>query len=829
MAECERSYLAEEEVETLIQCERKAIKDARGRESEENWTGIALSGGGIRSAIFCLGALQALADRDILKKFDYMSSVSGGGYIASALQWLWQTDPSTSALKNEFPYGTARSLVNEGRLKDRRLAYIRNHGRYLTPGEGMTIWSLGAVIIRTLYLNLAIWVPLGALLFCALIATFGTLDTVFSAVPNLFSPLEARWKCGADCRAIWPVETFFGVCIGISLFGMAVFAVWTAAFSLDTAVSPNTVRDSVSRRQRLLYFLAQPAIASVAIALLVFLQAKVKLDAFTWSAGIVVAAVLVVFVFVRLLQARGADASENYRWRRRMEVCGGAALPILISVLAVGTTPIIPYLLVNGAGPFAKSLAALTTAVAGLVSAVGGHSAQAQNKPPSDLTRWLLMVACGLFIYGLLCVCYMLAQLVISPEILIGPDSTLQNFVRGTILALAGTAAMLGLWSNVNYVGLHRFYRDRLMEAFMPDVASVQENVVRRSPKADQLSITSLWPPSRRCDGSRREIPYPIINTNAVFVKDPNRVIFARGGDNFVLTPLFVGSRATGWEDTKTHIKKNSPMTLASAMAASGAALNANAAYVGAGVTRDRLLSIVMMLLNLRLGLWIGRPSPDKVGAKARMPNLFNPGFRYGVTLSGYKSSSSFVDLSDGGHFDNLGIYELARRKTAVIFVLDGEQDATSSMPALYSVVQRMQEDFNMKVDLEGCLDDLVPVPSSGYPDGVHYVKRPFFVAQLKYENGEPGVLIYVKLSLASQASFSAKGYRAQYPDFPHQSTANQFFVAQQIEAYREVGYVNMELALDALHLDAKCDLVSILRGSPTHVDNQKERVNTTK
>ncbi|WP_459592782.1 patatin-like phospholipase family protein [Bradyrhizobium diazoefficiens] len=827
MAEA-RSYIAKEDVESLISRERSAISSARSRDSDKHWTGIALSGGGIRSAIFCLGALQALADRDVLKQFDYMSSVSGGGYIATALQWLWQTDATTSASKAQFPYNTARALINGEDLKDKRLAYIRNHGRYLTPGEGITIWSLGAVVVRTLFLNLAIWIPLGALLLCALISVFGLADTSFAAFPNFFSPIQARWKCGDACNT-WPIETFFGVCIVIAMVGIAAFAGWAAAFALDTTASPNVLRDRVPTKRRWLYFALQLGLTCLAAAALALSNEHSKLDPFSWSVGIVVVAVLLAFSGVRFLQARGADASENYRWRRKMEVYGGAALPILATILAVGTTPILPYLLANEAGPFAKSVAAAVAAIAGVASAVGGHGAQAQNKPPSDLLRWLLMVACGLFLYVLLCVCYILAQLVISPDILVGSDSNLQNVTRGMILASSGTAIVLGLRSNVNYVGFHRFYRDRLMEAFMPDAKSVEDNVVRPSPDADRLSMASLWPPQRHPDGSARPIPYPIINTNAVFVKDIDRVIASRGGDNFILTPLFVGAQATGWEDTQTHIEKNGPMTLASAMAASGAALNANAAYVGAGVTRDRLLSIVMMLMNLRLGLWIGRPSAVPPGTHTSMPNQFNPGFRYGVTLAGYKSTSSFIELSDGGHFDNLGIYELARRKSAVILVLDGEQDATTSMPALYSVVQRMQEDFKMNVDLEGRLDDLVPVPFPGYPDGAKYVKRPFFVAPLTYEDKTPGVLVYVKLSLASTAGFAAKGYRAQYPDFPHQSTANQFFVAQQVEAYRDVGFANMALALDALGLDKACDPASILKAWTTHVDAQKATTNTAR
>ena len=94
-------------------------------------------------------------------------------------------------------------------------------------------------------------------------------------------------------------------------------------------------------------------------------------------------------------------------------------------------------------------------------------------------------------------------------------------------------------------------------------------------------------------------------------------------------------------------------------MAASGAAANSNSAYVGAGITGDRLLSIVMILLNVCLGMWVGSPSKEDAGEGTREPNHIDPGLRYGLTRAGYHSGGHHMELSDGGHFDNLGIYEL--------------------------------------------------------------------------------------------------------------------------------------------------------------------------
>ena len=65
----------------------EADHNKRKTTNKDLWSGVALSGGGIRSAAFALGAVQALAAKDVFGKFDYVSSVSGGSYLSSSLQW----------------------------------------------------------------------------------------------------------------------------------------------------------------------------------------------------------------------------------------------------------------------------------------------------------------------------------------------------------------------------------------------------------------------------------------------------------------------------------------------------------------------------------------------------------------------------------------------------------------------------------------------------------------------------------------------------------------------------------------------------------------------
>jgi hypothetical protein len=774
-------------------------RDRSGREGKP-LTGIALSGGGIRSAIFCLGALQALADRNVLRNFDYMSSVSGGGYIHAALQWFWYSDPTTGTSGN-FPFGTAKQQRSD-LSENPNLKFLRAHGRYLTPGDGLSIWTLTAVILRTIFLNLAVWIPIGALAFILIIAAFHQLpDRVKQGTPNLlWFAMAAEWQEHGGRH--WPLELFFAICLLAGLLLIAGSAIWALGFSLDTRISPKGQSSAGPKRPLgALVVMTAVAIFGVVVAANVNVGDAEPMRLTILFVLVIVAAVT---LFTIVMRRPGRAAAANYKSRRTFERWAGYSLPWTTIILALGTVPVIPYLAVNEQTGLLKAGVGLIGTASGAVSGVVGHMVQSQKNAPGDHTRWILMAASALFVYFVVMLAYSIAQLAFDPVPLFG--ASYQNVVPAVVVAAGVLALILGVGTNVNYVGLHRFYRDRLMEGFMPNPESVLRDKVGPSDDADRLSIRDLWPPRKASPTDpNRAIPYPIINTNAILVNDSNRKRAWRGGDNFIISPLYIGSSATGWEKTPQHIHKYGPQTLASAVAASGAALNANAAYVGAGVTRDRLLSIVMVLMNLRLGMWVGRPTQRGAGRFARQPNHFVPGFLYGMALAGYRSESRFQELSDGGHFDNLGIYELIRRQLAVIFVVDGEEDNSSAMAALFSVAQRVKEDFDVTIDLRNGLDDLVPAAPNAaatYPLGAKYVREPYFEAPILYPGADPGRLIYVKLSLVEHVGFEAKGYRAQHPDFPHQPTSDQFFKPEQVEAYRTLGYYNMETALNRREID---------------------------
>ena len=154
-----------------------------------------------------------------------------------------------------------------------------------------------------------------------------------------------------------------------------------------------------------------------------------------------------------------------------------------------------------------------------------------------------------------------------------------------------------------------------------------------------------------------------------------------RGGDSFVLSPGFSGSTVTGWRQTMDVL--DNQLTLPTAMAISGAAVNPGGGLAGRGVTTNYATAVAMSLLSLRLGYrfrWNG--SDTLLGKARRWCNPFGNHLIPGASelileLLGVPQSDKpgFIELSDGGHFDNLGVYELIRRRCGLIVVCDGGED----------------------------------------------------------------------------------------------------------------------------------------------------------
>ena len=187
----------------------------------------------------------------------------------------------------------------------------------------------------------------------------------------------------------------------------------------------------------------------------------------------------------------------------------------------------------------------------------------------------------------------------------------------------------------------------------------------------------------------------------------------------------------------------------------------------------------MMTLFDVRLGWWIGNPLAD---------NWKRGGPRYGFywllcELFGAASDDSrCVYLSDGGHFENLGIYELVRRHCRLIIASDVSCDPCYGFGDLRNAMERCRTDFGVEIEMQG-LDALKP---QGGLSASH-----FAVGTIHYSAGKPaddGVIIYLKPTLQKDDSADLRGYPSVNAAFPHDSTANQWFDETHFENYRALG-----------------------------------------
>ena len=380
-------------------------------------------------------------------------------------------------------------------------------------------------------------------------------------------------------------------------------------------------------------------------------------------------------------------------------------------------------------------------------------------------------------------------------------------------LACLGAALLGGLCVITNYLSVHRYYRDRLMETFMPDVGAAlpMDGVPKGlAQDADTKELHRVWPPTGRAAPG----PYPLINAHVMLVSSRIPKFRGRGGDSFVFSPWYSGSNATGWARTSRSYRW---MTLASAMAVSGAAVNPNTGVGGSGVTRQPMLSLLMGLLNIRLAYGVLNPMPrpqrlERMQHQGQpawrramlvlaerlckdVPNAIWPGLAELLLRSDLDENSHMLQLTDGGHFENLGLYELVRRRVPLIIASDAGADPGYGFGDLANAIEKVRADFGVLIDISAAdLERLTPgrVPDRD-PPLTSVAERGFLVARVLYPEAaaQPmvGTLIYMTTTFFKELSADLYGYKRNCPDFPDQPTSDQFFNEQQFDAYRELGY----------------------------------------
>ncbi|HUR32250.1 MAG TPA: patatin-like phospholipase family protein, partial [Vicinamibacterales bacterium] len=804
--------------------------------------GVAVSGGGIRSATFGLGVLQRLQELDLLRKVDYLSTVSGGGYIGS---WLvgsvhrnryWLTQPTD--------WGPS-------------IAHLRRYSNYLAPRTGLLsadTWAMWGSWIRNtvlVQLSATLWlalmmtlVGLGRVIFDwqpafewqATILSFKvTYPRILAGLTTVALPVlaflidrrvlkrEASYS-EANIQLWLVLPSLVGAFLASSAmwltrdwrhpeFGHVLITVWRDWIPLLAALFLSLLAlglrsANVKRFKALLAVsaaLGATGISYLAGSAVYWLYSRSPVEQFNqyvWYAYVFGPSLMLLAMSLGVTIMIGILGHDSEDWRREWWTRLGAWLGIYAAgFLAVGVGAVfgpLALLKLFGAHPgwsASTVLGWVGTVVGGLF---GGHSEQSDGEnaksTTAKLTSLFARFAAVAFIVGGVFLVATVVHVVlvnIADVSTIGDEVYWDNLDRVTwrelgvaalVLAVIGSA--LSWRFDLNVFGLNQFYRNRLVRCYLGATRWVPG---LRKPHPftgfDALDDINLADLRNTAPGSveRRPFayrgPFPIINGALNLGGSSDLELHTRHSASFTMTPLRCGSSRVkvGFAPTRRPGGESfgGGVTLGQAVSISGAAASPNMGY-----DTSPLVSFLLTMFNVRLAWWFPNPargwwSLDRLGFG--LLSLIKETF--GLA----DETSKFVNVSDGGHFENLGIYELVRRRCKVIIASDGECDDKLTFGSLGRVIRMCRTDFNAAIDID--VESIRRDPQTGLS------RAHCAVGRITYANGSRGYLIYLKSSVTGDEDVDVQQYRASHPDFPHESTGDQFFAEDQFESYRKLGY----------------------------------------
>jgi hypothetical protein len=455
--------------------------------------------------------------------------------------------------------------------------------------------------------------------------------------------------------------------------------------------------------------------------------------------------------------------------------------------------------------------------VSGVVAALTGESAKtpananARSAPPRTVPRLLVEVAAVVFVITVIIMLSWalrsLAQWFTDEPRLFVDHMHWDVWVEFAflIVALALLSVLASRPVNVNRFSMHGMYRNRLVRAYLGasncgmqdgkhDPADDDDDPRQPDPFTgfslnDNLPLHALWPQAAASGGEVRLLP--IVNTTLNLVHGQNLAWQQRKAESFSMTPLYCGNWYEGYRRS-TEYGGGGGITVGTAITVSGAAANPNMGYSSSPV-----LAFLMSIFNVRLGAWLGNTNVhgnktyDRRGPKSALMPLFAEVF--GLT----NSSRGYVNLSDGGHFDNLGLYEVVLRRCRHVLVSDAGCDRGFAFEDLGNAIRKIRVDFGIPIEFK---DKIEILPNEA--DGADKPGRPGLycaIAEICYSaiDGDVpnGRLIYIKPTLRGHVPresgalpYDVYSYARSSKDFPHETTADQWFSESQFESYRALG-----------------------------------------
>jgi hypothetical protein len=795
---------------------------------------LCFSGGGIRSATFGLGVLQGLAahscsraDADeppqLLGEIDYLSTVSGGGYLGG---WF----SSWAARHSQGSAGVIRELAaapeTDWEPEPAPLRYLRKFANYLNPQLGALsadTWTLVATVVRNIVLNWLVLLPLLAAilmlprLLWAIIGTYPSIENnyilvtsaalaavavtymvvdlpsagdarfsqrrylLFGLSPLLLSAVgfSLYWAWQGDLASEpgpanyvkYGVGTMaLGVCAGMPLAYLkrrAFSAAWMAkgaGFALITGAIGGSLGYWVTRAftnpdtgdvydDRIYAWLSVPALLgvfAVSQGLLVAMTSTITDDEDRewWSRSaawiFIVIVCCLVFNGIVLMLPEMADRLPTIKWQS----VGTAIMGLLAS--GIGFSPGTP-----GTADKKEEAHSSSSSISQLASKLAPKLilplfllllmvliASLNNAASQHLTAWLPSKAPS------------------SPQ---DPPSPRIEFLLMILLAVP--ALLLSRIIDANKFSLHAMYRSRLIRTFLgASNENRKPNPFTGFDPADNIPMSKL-PPK----------PVHVVNATLNLVKGENLAWQQRKAESFTATRYHTGGCRVGYQRSSAYY---GGLTLGGAITISGAAANPNMGYHSSPV-----LSIVMMLFNARLGAWSANPGEAGRGRwfKTNPTYSIRPFIDEAFGLTSDKNA--WVNLSDGGHFENLGLYEMVLRRCRTIIVVDGSADPALHFDDLGNAIRKIRVDMGINIEFQG-----ISITREFTPASRHCAVGTIGYKAVDGPSADDGVLVYIKSSLTGNEPRDVMNYAQQNPAFPHQPTSDQWFDESQFESYRRLG-----------------------------------------
>ncbi len=671
--------------------------------------GLSLSGGGIRSATFNLGLLQALAELGWLGHFDYLSTVSGGGYVGGFFS-VYLARRGRAGEPPIFPGGSGP--------EPKEIRHLREFGNFLAPRVGFfqnETWTLITSFLAALAPGVTVTTALGVLFVNGVLGVGWLLDThrlaAFFALSFVhLLATEVSWQ---KTKKAMPEDRRTGVYVFAS-----VLLVLVGAFVLARFVAGER-------------FFARPfpVLGGWAAPGAGWFASRWLLSRFVSP------------------QARGAVDRAAVRLLALCGVVGVTAVGLQLAVLVEGG------LLSSWVAPTG---AAISGGLFGLL--IKKVSTQTREKAvdfAKDALKRRLPQVLSLASLALMLVS--VATLVVFSWAEPSRRAFGQPLGPFVLEVAAATVLVALVLFDPKKIGLHAAYSGRIARAFLGAVytGDTERRATADSSK-DDLAFARM--PAR---------PLHLVCCTANDLAGDPLATLDRGGQSATLSRhgFAIADRHRPLLDRE--------IGLASALTASAAAFNSNMGSFS--VWLGRASTFLMSALNLRLGCWLAHPR------SLSRHELATPGCLYFTELFGLtRAQGNWVHLSDGGHFENLALYELVRRRTRYVVVSDAGRDPESSFDDLGNALARIRTDFGVEVRLDLC---------ELRPDADGLCRGHGAVGEIVYGPNEFGLLLYLRPALTGDEPEDVRKYRRKHPDFPHESTGDQFYGEEQWEAYRRLGH----------------------------------------